>query len=148
MDAYRLYLRLTQSVREPSFLVGAIGAAYPGAEVVSVALTGADTAVALVRFRKGVPPLRPGDTMAPVTHGLELLGEAAPLAILERAEPVRVAPPGPLSIRGWRQEVSAIERADVGRLALALVMLGTTAWLIRRIKVPARKEGHADARAA
>ena len=132
---YRVGLALTRAeAMSPSWIVGSIMAAYPGAEVAKIESYRADSAVVLVRWKGPSSKLVVGDTVAPIIEGLQVPLAALPVGTIQSAQEVQIVP------GGVEQAISSVgeERAITLRLVLSGAILVTVWYLSSRVKVPTR----------
>lgn len=114
----------------PAWLVGAAGARYPGAEVVSIEPRGKDRADVTLRWRSSRPgELSEGDQLVPVTEGMQLIpGADMPSATVKDVEVVRA----PMAARSL--ELGRVDATDILKLLGAAALIGYVAWASYRIE--------------
>jgi len=133
-NSYRLSLVLGEAGRlHPAWLVGAVRATYPRAEVASVKKTSATAAEAVLRWRAAPGQIQVGDVLQPVAEGLQVPGLTLPSATVSAVEALDTPATngGGVVVRSGIFERPAARNA--GKLALAVVLVGVSAYFTHRI---------------
>lgn len=141
---YDVTLRLTggpRGVDPRGWLVGAITAAYPGAEVEGVRKLAGDHFDVRLRWKKRAGSIAPGDDVSPVTDGLSVPGLPMPSATVDEVTPVSL-PPQPVAVRSDvlpAANENRFSQVDAWKAVVAVVMIGGTAFAISRMGRKGRK---------
>jgi hypothetical protein len=136
--SYRVRVRLGDAHRlHPAWLVGAVRATYPKAEVASVQPM-KEHAEAIVRWRAAAGDIHVGDVLQPVAEGLQVPGLSLPSATVEEVtEYVPPLPPPPAAVTTRSGPLPAVlERPgalNAAKLALAVLLVGVTTYFTHRI---------------
>lgn len=76
---YRVTLELqSATLQSPTWMVGALGARYPRADLLAVERYDGSGAVVLLRWRRGTGRIEAGDVISAAVEGLQVPGEALP----------------------------------------------------------------------
>lgn len=124
---YRVRLGLdAPSAMHPAWLVGAAGARYPSAEVVSVQPLSSELADVVLRWRGQPGEVAEGHQLVPLTEGMQLIpGADMPSATVKGVDTLRE--PMHASMRG-------VEPIDIAKLLGAAALIGFVAWASYRIE--------------
>lgn len=128
---YRVQMALERAAgTSPSWIVTAMRASYPGAEIAKVEHYDDTKATVLVTWKGQPGKILIGDSVAPMIQGLQVPFEALPMGTIQSAQQVDLVP------GGIEQAISKTndERAIVLRLALAGAVLVATWYLSSRVK--------------
>jgi hypothetical protein len=106
----------------PAWIVGALGATYPLAEVFALEAYSDQAASVLIRWTRRPGNIDEGTTLSAIVEGIQVTGSRIPVAKVEGVALVSrsAEPPPPLH--------------TVARLVTAVVLIGATALLCSRIK--------------
>ena len=122
---------------DPSgWLVGAMHAAYPGAEVEGVRKMAGGRYDVRLRWKKREGAITPGDDVSPVVDGITAPGLPMPGATVDAVKPVSL-PPAPIAVRSGSLPGAAAPgsfgQVDAWKAVVAVVMIGGTAFAIHRM---------------
>jgi hypothetical protein len=115
----------------PSWLVAAAATTWKKAEVVELTPIGQGRVDLIVRWTGSPGEISEGDVLSPMTEGMTAPQLPLPEATVEEVEPITI--PQSLTTLRSLEQPTGFERADYLKLALSVALIGTTAYLSRRI---------------
>lgn len=118
---YRLHLSLSGARGiGPAWIVGAVGATFPLAELVSIEQYTSEYASVLIRWRRRPATINNGQVLTAVAEGIQVPGAPMPTATVTDVQMVSM-------------DLSAPAFHGTAKFVAAIALIGVTALLIDRI---------------
>lgn len=126
---YRVRVRLSNvESLHPSWLVGALAATYPNADVMGLRQIGKSLAEVDLRWRRRAGLIESGDSLTPVVEGMMVPGLPMPSARVESAQPLSVPELAPIAER-WSPTL-----VEMAKLGVSALLIGFVAWRASKVK--------------